>query len=120
MARATAGPSRTHSQILSTYRLQFHKGFPFSAGARLAGYLAGLGISHVYASPILEARPGSQHCYDVVSSYIQANEEVRREFLEIKHVGSNEEAVKDILRESEDNQKEAEDFLKNYLQPSFP
>lgn len=75
MARATAGPSRTHSQILSTYRLQFHKGFPFSAGAHLAGYLAGLGISHVYASPILEARPGSQHGYDVVS-YDRINPEL--------------------------------------------
>ena len=50
----------------ATYRLQFHKGFPFSAGRDLAGYLAELGISHVYASPILTARAGSMHGYDVV------------------------------------------------------
>lgn len=51
----------------ATYRLQFHKGFPFSAGRDLAGYLAELGVSHVYSSPILTARAGSQHGYDVVS-----------------------------------------------------
>ncbi|KPF66280.1 hypothetical protein IP69_15570 [Bosea sp. AAP35] len=50
----------------ATYRLQFHKGFPFSSGRDLAGYLAELGISHVYSSPILTARAGSIHGYDVV------------------------------------------------------
>ena len=50
----------------ATYRLQFHKGFPFSAGRDLAGYLGALGISHVYSSPILTARAGSIHGYDVV------------------------------------------------------
>jgi (1->4)-alpha-D-glucan 1-alpha-D-glucosylmutase len=50
----------------STYRLQFHKGFPFSAGRDLARYLAELGISHVYSSPVLTARAGSIHGYDVV------------------------------------------------------
>ena len=50
----------------ATYRLQFHKGFPFSAGRDLAPYLAELGVSHVYASPILTARAGSMHGYDVV------------------------------------------------------
>lgn len=50
----------------ATYRLQFHKGFPFSAGRDLAAYLGALGISHVYSSPILTARAGSIHGYDVV------------------------------------------------------
>jgi (1->4)-alpha-D-glucan 1-alpha-D-glucosylmutase len=50
----------------ATYRLQFHKGFPFPAGRDLAGYLAELGVSHVYSSPILTARAGSPHGYDVV------------------------------------------------------
>ncbi len=50
----------------ATYRLQFHKGFTFDNGAALVPYLADLGISHVYASPILKARAGSTHCYDVV------------------------------------------------------
>jgi (1->4)-alpha-D-glucan 1-alpha-D-glucosylmutase len=50
----------------ATYRLQFHRGFDFSAGAKLVPYLARLGISHVYSSPIQTARSGSTHGYDVV------------------------------------------------------
>ena len=50
----------------ATYRLQFHKGFGFKDAAALAPYLASLGISHVYASPYLKARPGSTHGYDIV------------------------------------------------------
>jgi (1->4)-alpha-D-glucan 1-alpha-D-glucosylmutase len=50
----------------ATYRLQFHKGFGFRDAAALAPYLARLGISHVYASPYLKARPGSTHGYDIV------------------------------------------------------
>ena len=50
----------------ATYRLQFHAGFTFADAAPLAPYLAGLGISHVYASPITTARAGSMHGYDVI------------------------------------------------------
>ncbi|HEX3756981.1 MAG TPA: malto-oligosyltrehalose synthase [Rhizomicrobium sp.] len=50
----------------ATYRLQFHKDFNFAQGAALADYLAALGVSHVYTSPILTARAGSLHGYDVV------------------------------------------------------
>jgi (1->4)-alpha-D-glucan 1-alpha-D-glucosylmutase len=50
----------------ATYRLQFHKGFGFADAAALAPYLTRLGISHVYASPYLKARPGSAHGYDIV------------------------------------------------------
>ena len=50
----------------ATYRLQFHKDFGFDAAARLAPYLSRLGVSHVYASPYLMARPGSTHGYDIV------------------------------------------------------
>jgi len=50
----------------ATYRVQLHKGFPFERVARLAPYLADLGISHLYSSPILQARAGSMHGYDVV------------------------------------------------------
>lgn len=60
-------PVATSSDVpRATYRLQFHKDFPFSSGRDLAPYLAELGISHVYASPILTARAGSMHGYDVV------------------------------------------------------
>lgn len=50
----------------ATYRLQFRKEFGFDDAAELAPYLAALGISHVYASPYLKARPGSTHGYDIV------------------------------------------------------
>jgi (1->4)-alpha-D-glucan 1-alpha-D-glucosylmutase len=50
----------------ATYRLQLHAGFPLSAAQQVLGYLAELGISHVYLSPCLQAVPGSQHGYDVV------------------------------------------------------
>jgi (1->4)-alpha-D-glucan 1-alpha-D-glucosylmutase len=50
----------------ATLRLQFHKDFTFADAARLVPYFAALGISHVYASPIVTARPGSMHGYDVI------------------------------------------------------
>jgi len=50
----------------ATYRLQFQKAFGFDDAARIAPYLARLGISHIYASPWLKARPGSLHGYDIV------------------------------------------------------
>ena len=50
----------------ATYRLQFHKGFGFDRATELAPYLARLGVSHLYASSYLKARPGSTHGYDIV------------------------------------------------------
>ncbi|MFN2644994.1 MAG: malto-oligosyltrehalose synthase, partial [Burkholderiales bacterium] len=50
----------------ATYRLQFHKGFRFSDALELVPYLARLGVSHLYSSPFLKARPGSTHGYDVI------------------------------------------------------
>ena len=49
-----------------TYRLQLRPGFGFDDAAAVAGYLADLGVSHVYCSPFLQAAPGSTHGYDVV------------------------------------------------------
>lgn len=51
---------------IATYRLQFHAGFNFEAARAIADYLAALGISDLYASPIFKARAGSPHGYDVV------------------------------------------------------
>ena len=51
---------------LATYRLQFNPSFDFKQALRVIPYLAELGISDVYASPILKARRGSTHGYDVV------------------------------------------------------
>ena len=53
----------------ATYRLQFNKDFGFDDAARIAPYLARLGVSHVYASPWLKARPGSTHGYDIVDHH---------------------------------------------------
>ncbi|SEM90049.1 maltooligosyl trehalose synthase [Sphingomonas gellani] len=50
----------------ATYRFQFHKDFTFADAEALVPYLDRLGISHVYASPITVAAPGSTHGYDVV------------------------------------------------------
>src|SRR5258708_4118579 len=50
----------------ATYRLQFNAGFTFRDAERIVPYLADLGISDIYASPILRARKGSPHGYDVV------------------------------------------------------
>jgi (1->4)-alpha-D-glucan 1-alpha-D-glucosylmutase len=64
---------RTREQLLqqqrvplSTYRVQLHKDFDFSRASAVVPYLARLGVSHLYASPILHAMPGSNHGYDVV------------------------------------------------------
>jgi (1->4)-alpha-D-glucan 1-alpha-D-glucosylmutase len=50
----------------STYRLQLQPGFGFADAAGIASYLASLGVTHAYLSPILQAAPGSTHGYDVV------------------------------------------------------
>ena len=52
--------------ISATYRLQFNKSFTFQDAAKLLEYLSVLGITHVYASPILRARRDSTHGYDVI------------------------------------------------------
>ncbi|NIQ38136.1 MAG: malto-oligosyltrehalose synthase [Proteobacteria bacterium] len=50
----------------ATYRIQFNPSFGFKEAKDIASYLAGLGISDLYASPIFKARTGSTHGYDVV------------------------------------------------------
>ncbi|MFJ3007344.1 malto-oligosyltrehalose synthase [Pseudomonas fluorescens] len=52
--------------LRATLRLQFHKGFTLEQAVPLVPYFARLGISHIYASPLLAARAGSMHGYDVV------------------------------------------------------
>src|SRR6516162_4684903 len=63
---------------LSTYRLQFNKAFRFEDARRLAPYLHQLGVSHCYASPILKARAGSVHGYDIID-HNQLNPEIGTE-----------------------------------------
>ncbi len=50
----------------ATYRIQFNSAFDFDAAKAIVAYLAELGISDLYASPIFKARAGSSHGYDIV------------------------------------------------------
>jgi (1->4)-alpha-D-glucan 1-alpha-D-glucosylmutase len=52
----------------ATLRLQFHRAFTFADAQALVPYFARLGVSHLYASPIAVARPGSMHGYDVIDA----------------------------------------------------
>src|ERR1700733_16296251 len=47
------------------YRLQLPPDFGFAEAAEIGEYLADLGVTHAYLSPVLEAVPGSRHGYDV-------------------------------------------------------
>jgi (1->4)-alpha-D-glucan 1-alpha-D-glucosylmutase len=79
----------------ATYRVQLSGEFTFADAAACAGYLAELGISHIYCSPILQATPGSTHGYDVVdptrisvelggeSGFKRMASELRREGLDV-------------------------------------
>jgi (1->4)-alpha-D-glucan 1-alpha-D-glucosylmutase len=62
----------------ATCRLQFHRGFPLRRAIELVPYLHNLGISHVYASPLIKACPGSTHGYDVCD-HSQINPEIGTE-----------------------------------------
>jgi (1->4)-alpha-D-glucan 1-alpha-D-glucosylmutase len=49
----------------ATYRLQLHGGFTLHDAAAVVPYLAALGVTHCYCSPVFTATPGSTHGYDV-------------------------------------------------------
>src|SRR5690348_8788993 len=51
---------------LTVYRMQFHSGWRFQDARSLVQYLHALGVTHLYSSPILKARSGSLHGYDIV------------------------------------------------------
>ena len=52
---------------VSTYRLQIHAAFPFSAAGGIVPYLKRLGAGAVYSSPYFAAEPGSTHGYDITN-----------------------------------------------------
>jgi (1->4)-alpha-D-glucan 1-alpha-D-glucosylmutase len=54
------------SAFRALYRLQLGPGFGFAEARALVPYLRALGVSHLYLSPSLQARPGSTHGYDVI------------------------------------------------------
>ena len=59
----------------TTYRLQMHKGFGFRDAAAILPYLAKLGVTDCYTSPLLKAAPGSTHGYDI-TDHNQLNPEL--------------------------------------------
>ena len=59
---------------VSTYRLQFNRDFTFEQARALVQYFCDLGVTDCYSSPILKARPGSPHGYDIVD-HSQVNPE---------------------------------------------
>jgi (1->4)-alpha-D-glucan 1-alpha-D-glucosylmutase len=62
----SAATQSARAELRATYRLQLTDRFGFAAARRLVPYLRDLGISHLYLSPSLQARPGSTHGYDVI------------------------------------------------------
>jgi (1->4)-alpha-D-glucan 1-alpha-D-glucosylmutase len=63
---------------VSSYRLQFHRGFRFADARELLPYLDALGVTDCYSSPFLKASPGSTHGYDICD-HTQLNPEVGSE-----------------------------------------
>ncbi len=87
MKRRDTQPAYTPS---ATYRVQFNQAFTFDDAAALAEYFDELGVTDLYASPFLMARPGSMHGYDVTdqsrfnpeigdeASFLRMSEALRR------------------------------------------
>lgn len=63
---SAGGPATSLRPVTSTYRLQLHAGNTFADVAEAVPFLAELGVSHLYLSPVLQARAGSSHGYDTV------------------------------------------------------
>lgn len=53
--------------LIASYRLQLRQGVDFGRAAQLLPYIADLGVSHLYLSPIFTAQSGSTHGYDVAN-----------------------------------------------------
>jgi (1->4)-alpha-D-glucan 1-alpha-D-glucosylmutase len=68
-------PDQSWAPPRATYRLQLTRDFTFADAAARAPFLARLGVSHAYLSPILTARSGSTHGYDV-TDHAQINPEL--------------------------------------------
>ncbi len=89
---------------LSTYRLQLNHGFTFTDACNVVGYLAELGISDLYTSSYLKARPGSLHGYDIVD-FGQLNDEI----------GSQEEYAALIAEQQRHGMGQLFDLVPNHM-----
>jgi len=99
-----------HAELVATYRLQLHAGFDLDAAAAVVPYLAELGTSHVYLSPLLEPAPGSSHGYDVcdptrVSAALGGEEALDRLFDQLRtyQMGAVVDIVPNHMSASQDN-----------------
>ena len=63
---STGSPVAQMRPVTSTYRVQLHAGNTFADVAEAVPFLAELGISHLYLSPVFQAHAGSSHGYDTV------------------------------------------------------
>lgn len=110
--------------MIATYRLQLVPGFGFPEVARLAPYFRRLGVSHLYLSPVTEARKGSFHGYDVIDhNAVRAELGGREEFERMREavcgeglelildfvpnhasVGARNEAWQDVLAYGKDSE----------------
>ncbi len=75
MTATDHAPAPAPTRPRATARLQLHADFPLEAARAQLPYLAALGISHLYLSPITQARAGSTHGYDV-TDHGQVNAEL--------------------------------------------
>jgi len=67
MSEQTAAEHGRRREVpAGTYRLQVTADFTLDDAAAVAGYLADLGVTHAYSSPLLRSAAGSTHGYDTV------------------------------------------------------
>lgn len=78
MSEHDAKSTKPRSQAVipgATYRLQLNSTFRFADAEHIVPYLSRLGVTHLYLSPYLKARPGSAHGYDVID-HTSLNDEI--------------------------------------------
>lgn len=86
------------------YRLQLNSQFTFYDVITIIPYLKKLGVTHIYLSPILKARAGSTHCYDIVD-FRFVNDEL----------GGEEGLRKMVDQARENNMKILIDIVPNHM-----
>ena len=88
----------------STYRIQLHRDFTFKDLDGIIDYLEALGVSTIYAAPIVQATPGSMHGYDAIDPHA-----INRE------IGTHEELKKLSLKLREKNMTWLQDIVPNHM-----
>jgi malto-oligosyltrehalose synthase/4-alpha-glucanotransferase len=89
---------------ISTYRIQFHKGFNFESFIQSIEYFKRLGVKTIYASPIFKAVPGSNHGYDGLNPH-----EINAE------IGSRQQLKEIVDKLKEDEMGWLQDIVPNHM-----